>query len=367
MKFDKRLFIILATLLITRYLPFQLLKFYEIWNNQTFLFHLAPSAIEYFLTVIIIADVLNVYLMYKLGETYHSKNAGILTSLVYVLSNWILYLLVGSSLNIIIVSLFSVILISLKKVAQGPIYKILLVISVTGILLFSLKSFFFAALFIVFYINKTQKKFRTVFLVAALSLIFFYVLLFRGGFKVNVRNDMKILFSQDVINNVNEFRGILIKENLPVISKLIDNKYFYLTRVSVSNMLNLVNPSNYFTQQYPILGFSYAQPIYLILLVPFLYSMYFLIKKISISSLLKIMAVLIPLSLANFDLVSLAVISPIIFLIIAIGMSKLSRHQKIWVLVLVILFLQTVASFADMANREQTRYVKYVQENNLKL
>ncbi|MDO8657660.1 MAG: hypothetical protein Q7K55_02890, partial [Candidatus Levybacteria bacterium] len=168
------------------------------------------------------------------------------------------------------------------------------------------------------------------------------------------------------INSVNSFRGENNQTVFAPIGKVIENRYIYLSEHTLFNILQQFTPATYFTNHAKLLGFSFAPPIYLGFIIPFLLGSFTLIKSLTKTDILKIVIVfllLVPsiLSKDSPDLSRLIIVSPVIFFIISRGLYDfLSDYKKgnsrfLLILTIFLVTLQFLITLTDIAIREPIR------------
>lgn len=259
----------------------------------------------------------NFILIFYIIRKLANYRIGLLAVLLYAISPWIAYLEVISSPYIFLLT-------------------------------------FFLALFLSTQVLNISRKF---FLISVLFIITIFLYKF---------NQITIFSDVGLINAVNSFRG---ETNLTIfasVGKVIENRYIYLSEHLLFNILKQFTPATYFTNQARLLDFSFAPPIYLGFIIPFLFGLMKLIKSFTKNDIPKaafVFILMLPSILSNTspDLSRLIIVSPIIFLIISSGLFtfilnyKKSVFRFLLFLTLFLVVLQLSITISDIATREPVR------------
>ena len=179
-------------------------------------------------------------------------------------------------------------------------------------------------------------------------------------------NQITIFSDVGLINAVNSFRGEINQTIFAALGKIIENRYIYLSEHLIFNTLKQFTPATYFTNQIRLLGFSNVSPIYLGLIIPFLFGSIKLIKSISKSKISEATTgffLILPsiLSKDSPDLSRLVLVSPIIFFIISNGIYEFILNYKskvirfLFLLTMFMVVLQFFITLSDIAIREPVR------------
>ncbi|MBU1031656.1 hypothetical protein KKE03_01890 [Patescibacteria group bacterium] len=267
--------------------------------------------------LVIFMGLANLILIFYIIQRLVNYKVGLLAALLYAISPWTAYLEIAANSYIILLTL--------------------LLVLYLGTQVFNI-----------------SKKF-------SLMLIFFTIAIFICKF-----NQITIFSDVGLINTVNSFRGEINQTIFVPLGKIIENRYIYLSEHLLFNTLKQFTPATYFTNQAQLLGFSNASPIYLGLIIPFLFGFIKFIKSISKSKISEVMIViflLLPsiLSKDSPDLFRLVLVSPIIFFIISNGIYEfiLNYKRKVFrfllLLTVFMVILQFFATLSDIATREPVR------------
>lgn len=326
--------------------------------------------------LILFADVSNLILLWLVGKKILGENYGFLAFLFYAISPWPAYLAINSSIFIfvlfgILLFYFGLTLIKDGKISLGMGLGLLgLVITV-----YSNFSMLSVLPFLVFGVYKSGLLAKRVMRISFPALTLFLLpialfLFFNKPFLKQVLTKNVSLFNEvGLINSINTFRGEVNETGRPYLGILIENKITYFSRHVLFNALTTLSPFTYFTPQFKLLGFSLTPPIFLGLIIPFLYGLAKMIgggnKKHYL--LLLTLPLLIPTILRAYspDLNSLILILPAVTFVSAWGMGELMRRKK-WffvAIVFVLIFLQGLITLYDIKTREPIRYQKTIRVN----
>ncbi len=351
------IYLLFATI---RIFAFQHLPLYDIWGGGLYptTFDILPAG--YKLITVIILDHANILLMYFLGLVYFNRKTALISSLIYAISMGPLYYILGNLVVVGLVSFCSLLLISIKKFDANICYKVSALVSILLLACISLKAFLFGLLAVLTLLKGNALLKIGLFVFGVVVWSTFLRQEFSGTV---IREDFYYLVDIGIVNDVNEFRGILLSEKFSVVSKLIDNKYFYMIRFAIINAFRNLIPVHFFTAQTKMLGFSNNLPIYTVLLAPLCYSIYLLLPKIKPKQWLALLA-LLPLAFSSFNEINLLLIFPIFAVLIANGLVRLGSNKKLLITVVAILAIQVLVSFSEISTREPERYKDYVQTKN---
>ncbi|MCL4415383.1 MAG: hypothetical protein M1365_01585 [Actinobacteria bacterium] len=315
-------------------------------------------------------------MMWLIGKIIFKKIWSNLFSLFFAISPWFVYSVALGSFYIYLLCLILIIFLSLyliksdKRKTGGAIF----VIS-SALLLYSSVIFIFSyllficGLFIFKFIPLSKVKLSlTLVLVICLPLI---ILMFRNplGLRNIISNEINFLSDPGLINGLNVFRGESEKQGFGKFSKISENKYVYLSRYMVLKFTQNIFPSTFFTSEEKLVGFSFAPPVYLGLLIPFLYGVYLALASKTLKKVLLLSLVLvIPsfLSKKIVDLNRLILFEPIIIFMIIYGLERLNdKKNKINIVILVLcsvlLITQLIVTVSDINFREYPRFKRYYE------
>jgi hypothetical protein len=325
---------------------------------------------------IVLSDIFNLLLLWLIGEKFFDKKIGFLLPFIYSISPWPAYLTINGSIFVFVV--FGVLifyhgLILMKE--REDFWGVGLSLLGIGIMVYSsftmllvipffLWGFYKSGLFI-----KWKKIFYSVTVLFLVPIVLLSIL-HRNSFKMVAIKEVSLFNEVGLINSVNTFRGEVSGAGYPYLGVLVENKITYLGRHVLFNALTALAPYTYFTPQFKLLDFSFTPPIFLGILIPFLYGLIriFELKTKNYYLLLFTLPLLIPTIIRAYfpNLNSLILILPVIIFISAWGMSELVRHKK-WLFVTVVavlIFLQGLTTLYDIKTREPVRYQKTIQNND---
>lgn len=319
-----------------------------------------------------IADVFNVFAIWQIGKRILKPKTALFSALIYSLSPWIAYSVVGGSVYIsLLLTLLSIFLgilfIRENRLIAGVIFISLgiifsLVISVWS--WFIVPALFISSYFITF-ISYKQLRFW-LFFVTVIA-IFFVILAFRNIEALsNVTKNQFTIFSDiGLINAVNGFQGELKETGYSKIGKLVENKYTYFSQTVTLSFLKNINPSIYFSPDAQMLKQSFTPPIFIGFFIPFIYGLRNLkvLWKRYKYSLIVLFFLAWPsiLSLDSPNITKLILISPIFFYLISEGLigELLSAKDKITKLIMIttisLIIFQFIVFIFDLQTREFQR------------
>lgn len=267
--------------------------------------------------VMLCVGLINVILLFIMMNRLADIRMGLLVALLYAISPWAAYLELASNPDIVLLALL-----------------------LTSMILYQAFSF-----------N------RKLFLLQISLLILIFLFIF---------HQITIFSNPGLINSVNSFRGETNQTIFASVGKVIENRYIYLSEHVILNVLKQFTPATYFTNQARLLDFSFAPPIYLGFIIPFLFGLVKLIKSFTKNDIPKavfVFILMLPSILSNTspDLSRLIIVSPIIFLIISSGFFTFILNYKKGVfrfllfLTLFLVVLQFSTTLSDIATREPVR------------
>jgi hypothetical protein len=225
--------------------------------------------------LVLLIDTLNIFLIFLGGKSIFNSQIGFWSAFLYAISPWTLYYSLLGSKQIVLL--------------------------------------FFLLILIFGYFNLGKKTW-----ILILGAIPILALSFKGN--DNLFTDIGL------INSLNQLQGILRSSGYPLIGRLVENKYSYLGRHLVFNVLKQFAPGIYFTDYAKLAGFSLNPPIYAGFIFFFFYGLIDKIEVIvkNVKQVLFVVLLTLPsvLSLFSPDLAKLLLISPFIFWLIALGFDK---------------------------------------------
>lgn len=314
-------------------------------------------------------------LLYAIGRKLFSADDALIPAFIFGISPWTAYLLAAGSVSPFLVCLilligYGFLLLNSSKQIFGRIlivfgsvaafYSSLFMIIVMPI-------FFISAVFLkIVSFNKIKPVILTT-VILLIPLAVFMIVNFEGVKNIFAQQ-ITIFADPGVIQGNNVFQGQAQKSGMGLISKIAENKYEHLLRYSVLKILGNLAPATYFTPQEKLLVFSFSPPIYLGLIIPFLYGLYqILCSGILRKYLLLSLTLIIPsvITKQQVDLNRLFIFMPTMVFLISYGLISLYRKkwQKlsriILYLVLGLIFFQMAVTIFDVSAREYQRYLKY--------
>lgn len=362
----KKVILVISSSLLFR--AFIINFLYPFYNSSQKLFILDLLGVEInliFFTVIF--GVINLLLLFYIGKKIFNESSGMLLSLLYAISPWSAYLELAGSAYVIAVTgvlIVSIGLIKLiKEEKEGEVFLIsgILIASLSGIILSLCLPI---TLLITSFFYKRISKVRF-FLIAYMGLLFLIILLFKESFLNLLVKENTIFSDPGIITTINNLRGIINESGFEIIGKLVANKYIYLLNILLFHLLKNVSPVIYFSSEVNIFSFSYAPPIFLGLLIFFLYGLY-----MTLSNNFKRIIFLLPLALVLLlpsvldknspNLEKLFLTSPLVFLLIYIGYKNvlyLKNKLKFFILLSVatLVLIQSFVFLIDLRVGELIR------------
>jgi hypothetical protein len=313
--------------------------------------------------------IINGFLIWLIGKKLFDKKYQIFPILAYLFSPWFYYLALGHSyyfylLSPILLGIYGII--ELEK-SGGKRGNILTLVGLTIAVYSSLLSIIFLPILLIL------KKFR-IFLWTILLLLPLLIIAYGNklAFKNTLNRELLVFSDPGIVNTANRFQGAAAESGLKPLARLSENKYIFYSEYFLLKYTDQLVPVTFFTPQYRLLGFSFTPPIFLGLLIPFLYGLYTLILKSNTRKFLLISTILTIPSVIGKDLVSLnrlILFSPVIVFIIISGLihifklenKKLSRILFISTIFLVI--FQLFITLGDIKMREKLRFESYFGNN----
>lgn len=311
-------------------------------------------------------------LVWLLSRIFFQKNFSFLYTLFFGLSPWFIYTVALGSFYIYILGVSLVIFLATYLISKGE-YGLggILFIVFSLVLLYS--SIIFLPVYILFiigiiifgFIPFSKLKLDIIFVFILCLPLFFFAFKNSIGFRNILNNQVNFLSDPGLINSLNVYQGESKRSGFSYLSKISENKYIYIARfVSLKFMQNLV-PSTLFTPEEKLLGFSFAPPLYIGMLVPFLYGIYLIMKSRNLRKYLILSLILVIPSLLSKQLVDLnrlILLEPVIIFIIIYGSKNLVESKKkriVFFFCLALILLQLVVTIMDIRIREYPRFEHY--------
>jgi len=365
------MFFVILRLLIFRYVPF-------VDSGQTFPYidDILGTNFVVPLWLIMFSDISNLILFWLIGRKVLGEKYGFLAPIFYAISPWPAYLTISGS---IFVPVLMGMLLFYFGLTLAKDKRSLLGISLSTLGLVIAVYLNFSMLFVLpflilgiygsrFFAKKNIKILLTVLIFLFLPIIIFSIFR-RNSLKQALTKNVSLFNEVGLINSVNTFRGEARRAGYSQLGILVENKITYFGRHVLFNTLTAFSPYTYFTQQFRLLSFSFTPPIFVGLLVPFLYGLVCMFKgKNKIYYLLFLtIPLLIPAVLREYfpDLNSLILILPAIIFVSAWGMGVLVRNKKMFFITITVflIFLQGLTTLYDITTREPVRYQETIQAN----
>ncbi len=361
----KDLFVLLGMMIVFVILRFFVLNYLDLSSlgyRNIFLIEILSFSFQFPEWASILFGFGSLLLIYIIASKV-SKNVAFISSLLYAISPWSIYLDLSGSIYTFLTFLLLTITFGVFLMQENKIVGEYLVIF--GSMLLVLTNPLMVIILPILILLKANglkiepKIFYILSLVILLLVSFAYLNI------VGFKNLMTYYFSlsQDIgiINSVNVLQGELNESNFSVVTKVFENKYFYYLQIFLLNLLKHVSPATYFVPQVKIFSFSFAAPIMTGLLVIFFIGLAWFLDRFNKNKLLLVLPFLfIPSALSRFspDLERLIMLAPVIFFIISLGVNRLLITKKmrlVLVLFFVLIFTKSVLTFADIATRESLR------------
>ncbi len=184
------------------------------------------------------------------------------------------------------------------------------------------------------------------------------------GFTNITKSQVTIFSNPGLMGEINRLQGDTKKYNSIVAARIFENKYIYLIKYSAYKMLEHFSPSNYFSIQLRLLGFSFTPPLFIGFFLPLIYGLIQISKsKIIQPILILFLALTIPSLMHQqlVDLNSLVIVAPVLILLITYGLIKLleTKHKRrnlILGVSIFMVFFQLAYTIIDMSYRDRHRF-----------
>lgn len=319
----------------------------------------------------------DIILIWLIGKIIFTKVWSYLFTLFFVISPWFVYSVVLGSFYIYLLCLMLISFLALhlirsgKQKAGGAIFVVSSILfiysSVISILIYLL---FVCGLFIFKLLPLNKIKINLILiLVICLPL---FVLMFKNplGLRNILGNEINFLSDPGLISGLNAFQGESRKQGFGIPSKFSENKYVYLSRYMFLKFTENIVPSTFFTPEEKLAGFSFTPPLYLGLLIPFLYGIYIAFASKTLRKVLLFSLILVVPSFVSkkvVDLNRLILFEPIIIFLVIHGLKALSnKRNKITILTLlfclILLVTQLTVIISDITLREYPRFKRYYED-----
>lgn len=316
-------------------------------------------------------------LLWLISRQVFKNYYSLIPPIIYAISPWSSYLVVGGSFYIYLLFLLLLIFYGLLLIKSGKIlWGSVLIVGAATISMYS--SFILLLLLPIFFVSLIFCKlisfnsFRLSFIISILLALPLFSLIYnnQSGFKNISNNEIKILSDPGLLNSVNSYQGAAKEVGFSKLSRISENKYVFTTEYIFLKYVKQLVLATYFTQQEKLLNFSFSSPIYLGFLIPFLYGLYKILKSsifrknLFLSTLLVIPSIF---SKQMVDLNRLILFAPVIILVISYGLMKLDEQRKkasfFLLLTLILVIFQFLLTLSDIQLRERDRYMKYFGQN----
>lgn len=315
----------------------------------------------------------DIILIWLIGKLILNGRWRFLPVIIFGFSPWFIYSVVAGSFYIYILFLLLVSFLGfyLTLICKQRFTELIFIIGsvlllYSSIVIFLTYLLFLSGLFFRLIQSHKIKRSLVIILIICLPLIF---MMFRNtvGIKNILNNQVNFLSDPGIKNNINMFQGESKKEGFGYLSKLGENKYLYILRYMILKLTQNLVPSTFFTPKEKLLGFSFAPPIYLGLMIPFMYGFYLLLNFKKLRRYLLLSLVLIIPSFVSekmVDLNRLILFEPVIIFITAYGLRGFLTNQKpitkiILFSSLILVLLQFLAIASDINFREYPRFERY--------
>lgn len=380
--FRKPLFHLLLVLIPSVLLFSWLLRYFypiQFISQALFISQIIGFSINIPLILIYILGLLDLFLIWVIGRIVFKNNKAFLPVLIFGISPWFIYSVVLGSFYVYLLSLILINTISLLliKLGKNRLSYILFLISVVCILYSSLLILLVYPFLIIGFFILNKEFFSKVKLYLFLSCILLLPMLFfvfRNPLSIKniYQTQVSVLSDPGHINTVNMFRGESTEKGFRYISRIFDNKYFYLSKYLILKSLKNLSPVTFFTPNEKLFGFSFSAPIYIGFIIPFLYGFILIIKSSTLRKYLCLSFLLvIPsfFSQQSVDLNRLLIFAPVVVFIISIGFNNINyKKDKPFLIALVALIvIQLLVTTSDIALREYPRFQNIYGRYNLQV
>ncbi len=324
--------------------------------------------------IIYLFGILDIFIFWLIGSIFFKKVYAYLFMLFSSLSPWFIYAVVAGSFYIYLLCLLLIIFLGIYLILSNKQKNggLIFIISSTLLLYSSLIAFLSYLLFIsglIFFKIVPLSKIKFKLIIIFIICLPLFIMMFKNTIGVkNILNNQINLFSDSgITNSINMFQGESKREGFRYLSKLIENKYFYNSRYMILKSIRTLVPSTFFTPEERILGSSFAPPIYIGLIIPFMYGLYLILGSKSMRKYLFISLILIIPSLFSekiVDLNRLLLFEPVIIFIAVYGLQEFYKNKNLLTKIILCLSLalvltQFLVTLSDINFREYPRFERY--------
>lgn len=366
--------LIKVVLLIDIYLIFSWwlfinLYYYPFFGNQLLIFELAKKSFNLPVGVIFFCSCLNIFLLHQIIKQKFSPKVAFLSAFLYSISSWTIYL--GFFNSVYILCLFWLLLFSWSTQLKNKLGNVIPFVAILGGLI---TSFFlwivFPGLFLLILVNSPKKQVAVKYLLVFFLAIFLLIIVYLRSLselKVQTLNQIGLFQNIASVALVNKYQGEDKMAGIGNLGQVSDNRYSYFLEYFIYNLLVHFFPVTYFTPDFSLLSFSYSPPILFGFLLPTLVGLKEVIIKLGFKNFLIIfLSLILPSVLSEHgpDLNKLVLVSPLIFLLIGVGVAHLwEKKAKVLLgaLILLVVFQQLMV-ISDIYLREPLRINKVVQK-----
>lgn len=342
--------------------------------------------------VVLTAGLFNLAYLFYMGNLWFKNYYRYFPVLFYCSSPWVAYLLAASSFYIVLLSFTLLISLGFRYMTKEKSIRLTgnlkstkkayvgLLIVLLALAAGSYLYIYFILISIFFFVWLKIFKLVDFKLFAALFLSFICLIspLILGvvsnpqALKNVVINQSTI--SQDVglVNSVNQFLGEASVSPLSSVARLTENRYLYIGKYLLVNLVKHFAPATFFTYERQIFGFSFL-PLIFIGWAPFLIcGVWSFFSQGSNKKYIILFSIfLIPslLSLNSPNIARLLLIFPGLIGLVVLGINRISDEQtfkrKILIFFsLVLILAQSIFSYYQVSYFENVRLLKYLGDNS---
>ncbi len=306
----------------------------------------------------------NLIVIFLIGKQLFNRKLGLLSSLIYSITPYFAYLTVAGSFYLYLSFWFLLLYYALLKSKQGNLFKAVVVISVAIICFSSL--FGVVLLTGVAFLNQSRIFLKS--LAVSIIILAVFCSLNFAAFKNIASNQITFLADPAVYHNVDIFQGESKAAGYKIVSRLVENKYLYISKYLLLKFLTNINPLIFFTAQEKMLGFSFTPPFYLGLLIPFFFGLYKLLQTKQIKKLILLSVILTLPSFFGQSLIDLnrvVILAPVILFVIIFGLWEIYQIKSFTIkktilgLMMLMLIVQVLSMCFDIRMREYPRFLRY--------
>lgn len=364
-------FIVLILFIILRGHIIYYLYYFNFNQEPLFFSEYIPKHIFLSWTAICLGFV-NIFFLYNIGLRIYNFRFAVFLALLYAISPWSAYVDILGSNNVYFLSWFLAFILSVILFKQNYKYSnVLLLFSSIGILTASIFGLFVLIILLISIYSIKYINYLQLIKVCKITLFPIFLVVYMLFSNINVTKNLIIInanFFQDpgILNIVNQLRGESDSANFSKLGKIIENKYLYIGEKILLNFSMNFSPSLLFSSQFKLYNFSFSPPIFLGFIIPFVIGIFML--KRNMKYLLVSVGLILGLSLPSVldsrspNLEKLVLISPVIYMYIALGLVTITKNIKIFrptkllLIVILIVSIQALFVIADIDLREKTRF-----------